>query len=75
VTVPFVDLKAQGVELLTEYEAAFRSIVERAAYTLGPEVKEFETAFASFCGCSHAVGVSSGTDALKLAYLAVGVGP
>jgi len=75
VTVPFVDLKAQGTELLDRYEAAFRSVVERAAYTLGPEVKEFEASFASFCGCSHAVGVSSGTDALKLAYLAVGVGP
>ncbi len=74
-TVPFVDLKAQGAELLDQYEAAFRSVVERAAYTLGPEVKEFEAAFASFCGCTHAIGVSSGTDALKLAYLAVGVGP
>ena len=72
-TIPFVDLKAPGAELLDQYEAAFRSVVERAAYTLGPEVKEFEAAFASFCGCTHAIGVSSGTDALKLACLAVGV--
>jgi dTDP-4-amino-4,6-dideoxygalactose transaminase len=73
--VPFVDLKAQGAELWDEYEPAFRSVVERAAYTLGPEVSAFEAAFAGYCGCSHAVGVSSGTDALKLAYLAAGVGP
>jgi dTDP-4-amino-4,6-dideoxygalactose transaminase len=73
--VPFVDLKAQGVELWDEYEAALRSVVERAAYTLGPEVSAFESAFAAFCGCSRAVGVSTGTDALKLAYLAAGAGP
>lgn len=73
--IPFVDLKSQGAELAEEFEAALRSVVERAAYTLGPEVAEFEAAFAKLCGCDHGVGVSSGTDALKLAYRAVGVGP
>ena len=73
--VPLVDLKAQGAELLEQFDASFRSVVERAAYTLGPEVERFETSFAVLCGCSRAVGVSSGTDALKLAYLAAGVGP
>jgi dTDP-4-amino-4,6-dideoxygalactose transaminase len=73
--IPFVDLKTQGTELLEELDTSFRSVVERAAYTLGPELDDFEGAFASFCGCARAVGVSSGTDALKLAYLAVGVGP
>jgi len=73
--VPFVDLRRQGAELFEEFDAAFRSVVERAAYTLGPEVAGFESAFAELCGCTRAVGVSSGTDALKLAYLAAGVGP
>ncbi len=73
--IPFVDLKSQGVEYLEPFECVLRSIVERAAYTLGPEVAEFESAFALMCGCHHAVGVSSGTDALALAYLAVGVRP
>jgi dTDP-4-amino-4,6-dideoxygalactose transaminase len=73
--VPFVDLKTQGGDLLDEFDAAFRSVVERAAYTLGPEVEQFESVFARACGCTHAVGVSSGTDALELAYLAVGVRP
>ena len=73
--VRFVDLKAQAGSLGDAYRAAFDSILERAAYTMGPELAEFETAFAEYCGCEHAIGVSSGTDALKLAYLAAGVGP
>jgi len=73
--VPFVDLKTQGLQLLPQYQAALASIVERAAYIMGPEMREFEAAFAEFCGCPHAVGVSSGTDALVLAYRALGIGP
>lgn len=73
--VPFLDLKGQGRELLPEYQAAFGSIVERAAYVMGPEMKEFEAAFAEFCGCPYALGVSSGTDALLMAYRAAGIGP
>jgi dTDP-4-amino-4,6-dideoxygalactose transaminase len=73
--VPFVDLKIQAVELRAEFDAAFSSILDRAAYTLGPELRQFEEAFAAFCGCNHAVGVSSGTDAVKLALLAAGVKP
>jgi len=73
--VPFVDLRIQAAELRAEFEAAFGSILERAAYTMGPELQRFEAAFASFCGCDHAVGVSSGTDAVKLALIAAGVRP
>jgi dTDP-4-amino-4,6-dideoxygalactose transaminase len=75
VNVPFVDLKGQGHQLLPEYQAALASVVDRAAYIMGPELRDFETAFAEFCACPHAVGVSSGTDALILAYKAAGVGP
>jgi len=75
VRVPFVDLKAQAQTLRAEYERVFASVVERAAYTLGPEVKAFEEAFAAFCHAESCVGVSSGTDAVKLALLAAGVGP
>ena len=73
--VPFVDLKAQSELLGPTYASLLESIVSRAAYTMGPELARFEEEFASYCGCEHAVGVSSGTDALKLAYLAAGVGP
>ena len=71
--VPFVDLKAQSRELHDEFEAAIWSVIDRAAYTLGPELQQFEHDFAALCGCDYAVGVSSGTDAVKLALLAANV--
>jgi dTDP-4-amino-4,6-dideoxygalactose transaminase len=73
--VPFVDLARQASDLRDELEAAFDSVVGRAAYTMGPELQRFEEAFAALCGCRHAIGVSSGTDAVKLALLAAGVRP
>jgi dTDP-4-amino-4,6-dideoxygalactose transaminase len=73
--VPFVDLKTQGRGLLPEYQAALASIVERAAYVMGPDLRDFESAFAQSCACPFAVGASSGTDALILAYKAAGIGP
>ncbi len=73
--VSFVDLKAQAESLGGTYASLLDSIVGRAAYTMGPELAAFEREFASYCSCEHAIGVSSGTDALKLAYLAAGVGP
>ena len=73
--VPFVDLQVQARELHDELDAALWSVIDRGAYTLGPELREFEASFAAFCGCAHAVGVSSGTDAVKLALLGAGVAP
>lgn len=73
--VPFVDLCAQARELRDEYHEVFESVSSRAAYTLGPECAEFEAAFAGFCGTECCAGVSSGTDALRLALQAAGVGP
>lgn len=55
--VPFVDLKIQAVKLRAELDAAFTSLTERAAYTMGPEIAHYEEGFAAPCGCSHAVGV------------------
>jgi dTDP-4-amino-4,6-dideoxygalactose transaminase len=71
--VPFVDLRAQADSLGATYASVLESIVSRAAYTLGPELEQFENEFAEYCGCHYAVGVSSGTDALKVALLAAGV--
>ncbi len=72
--VPFVDLRAQAQELREEYNTALWSVIDRAAYTMGPELKEFETAFAAYCEAAHCSGVSSGTDAVKLALRGAGVG-
>jgi len=75
VEVPFVDLQIQTRELRDEYRGVFDAVTARAAYTLGPELAEFERAFAEHCGTAFCVGVSSGTDAVKLALLGAGVGP
>src|SRR5947207_5630507 len=73
--VPFLDLKAQHAALEAELTEAFRTIVRDAAFVGGPEVEAFEREFAAFCHASGAVGVSSGTDALRFAYLAMGIKP
>ena len=55
--------------------ARLREIIATGDYTLGKPVEEFETRFAELVGCRHAIGVNSGTDALRLCLKAVGVGP
>jgi len=74
-SVPFVDLRAQAQELHDEFYEVFESVTSRAAYTMGPECAAFEAAFAEFCGVAHCAGVSSGTDAVRLALQAAGVKP
>src|SRR6059058_913980 len=73
--VPFLDLKAQHAALEAEPTEAFRTIVRDAAFVGGPEVEAFEREFAAFCHTGGAVGVASGTDALRFAYLAMGIKP
>ena len=72
---PFVDLKAQYCSLKPEIDTAIQSVLERSAFILGPEVAAFEQAFADYIGVKHAIGVGSGTDALRLALEALGIGP
>src|SRR5213078_2635539 len=73
--VPFLDLKAQHASLEAELTEAFRAIVRGASFVGGPEVEAFEREFAVFCHVDGAVGVGSGTDALRFAYLAMGIKP
>ena len=73
--IPLVDLRLQHEGLRSEIEALLRSIVDEQAFVLGPRVAAFESAFAGFVGVPHAVGVKSGSDALLLALLALGIGP
>jgi dTDP-4-amino-4,6-dideoxygalactose transaminase len=72
--VPFVDLRPQNEEIRTDLEATFSRILDNSSFVGGPIVQSFEESFARFCDADHAVGVSSGTDALRIAYQAVGVG-
>jgi dTDP-4-amino-4,6-dideoxygalactose transaminase len=71
--VPYADLKAQYAGLREEILAALDRVGSKAAFILGEEVQEFEREFAAFCGVKHCVAVNSGTSALHLALLGVGV--
>jgi len=73
--VPFLDLRVHHEPLMEEFVQAFRQVTESSAFAGGPFVSRFETEFAGFCGSRHALGVGSGTDALWLSLLALGVGP
>jgi dTDP-4-amino-4,6-dideoxygalactose transaminase len=73
--VPFVDLAAQHGTIQAEVSAAVQRVLSDCNFVLGPQVEEFERDFARFIGCDHAVGVSSGLDALRLALMSVGIGP
>jgi dTDP-4-amino-4,6-dideoxygalactose transaminase len=73
--VKLVDLEAQHAELMGGIERAMERVVSSSQFILGPEVDRFEQAAASFLGVEHAVGVSSGTDALLVALMALGIGP
>jgi dTDP-4-amino-4,6-dideoxygalactose transaminase len=72
--VPFLDLRVQHQPLMPELMEAFRQVTETSAFAGGPFVARFETEFAAFCQTRHALGVGSGTDALWLCLLALGVG-
>lgn len=74
-SVPFVDLKAQYQSIKQEINVAISRGVLSGTYILGPEVGSFEEEMASYCSVAHAVGVASGTDALRLSLLACGIGP
>ncbi len=73
--IPFVDLKAQYQSLKPEIDTAIANVIAETAFIGGPYVKAFEESFAEYCGTKHAVGLSNGTDALRLALGACGVGP
>jgi dTDP-4-amino-4,6-dideoxygalactose transaminase len=73
--VPFLDLKGQYESIKDEIGVAIQQVLDSCAFAGGPFVEQFEKEFASFCQCQYAIGVGSGTDALWLALLAVGVGP
>ncbi len=74
-SVPLLDLKQQYRSIKPEIDAAVQRVVESQNFILGAEVDVFEAAAAEYCSSRCAVGVSSGTDALLLALMALRVGP
>ena len=73
--VPILDLHAHHAHLRVELTEAIEEVIEASAFAGGPFVGRFEQDFAQYCGVDHVVGVGSGTDALWLALLALGIGP
>jgi len=74
-TIEFIDLKAQREHIGQAMEDAILKVVREGSYILGPEVQQFETGLAAFCGAKNAIGVANGTDALILVLEALGIGP
>lgn len=73
--VPFLDLKAQYQSISEEVKTVMQHVLNATAFSGGPFVERFEEQFASYCRCKHAIGVGSGTAALRLTLMALGVGP
>ena len=73
--IPLVDVRAQNASLRGEIDAAIGAVIDDASFVLGPAVARFERAFAAYIGVEHCVAVSSGTAALHLALLGLGIGP
>ena len=73
--IPFVDLAAQQHRIRDDLDQRFAIVLEHGRYILGPEVEELEGELAKIAGCRHAMGVSSGTDALLAILMAKGIGP
>jgi len=73
--VPFLDLQSHHAPMLEEINGAIREVIDSAVFAGGPFVAEFEEDFAQYCDSRHAIGVGSGTEALWLVLLALGVGP
>ena len=73
--VPLLDLKAQYSLIKTDVESAIAEVLQSQRFILGPKVEECEAAIARYCGCSHAIGMSSGSDALLACLMAENIGP
>ena len=73
--IPFVDLEAQYQSIEREVNAAIEQALLQGDFILGAEVDAFEQAYARFVGVEQAVGVSNGLDALRLALMALDIGP
>jgi dTDP-4-amino-4,6-dideoxygalactose transaminase len=72
--VPLLDLKPQYRALKAEIDAAIEGLCNTQAFILGPAVRQLEAEVSAYSGCTHGIGVSSGTDALLVALMALDIG-
>ena len=73
--VPLLDLNAHHAPIRAQVLAALEEVLDTQSFILGPKVEQFEKRVASFCGVEHAIGVSSGSDALLIALMGLDIGP
>ncbi|NLV25104.1 MAG: DegT/DnrJ/EryC1/StrS family aminotransferase [Deltaproteobacteria bacterium] len=73
--IPFIDLQAQQERIRPQLDAAIKKVLAHGKYILGPEVTEVEEKLAAFTGAAHCVTVASGTEALLISLMALGIGP
>ena len=73
--IALFDMHAQQALIREKLRTRIDAVLASGRFINGPEVAELEEQLAAFAGCAHAVGVSSGTDALQIAMMAEGIGP
>ena len=73
--VPLLDVNAQNLPLEAELTAAFQRVLRSGQFIMGPDIAALEQEIAQMVGVKHAIGVSSGTDAILLALMSLGIGP
>ena len=73
--IPFIDLKAQYQELKPQIQERINRVLEHGQFIMGPEVKELEDKLQSYTGARHCITVASGTEALLISLMALGIGP
>lgn len=71
----YIDLKKQYQLYKNEIDAAIHTVLDQGCYILGPQVESLENRLAEYVGVKHALGISNGTDSLKIALMALGIGP
>jgi len=72
--IEFVDLKTQQRKILPELERRMKAVLNHGKYIMGPEIQELEERLAEYVGVKHCIAVASGTDALLIAMMALGIG-
>ncbi len=75
INVPLLDLKPQYDSIRDEINEAMQRVIESQRFVMGPEVSKLEETIAEYCGAKYGIGVSSGTDALLVALMALDIGP